>query len=26
VLTNLIGFWKSFVCGGNTDGTGVVSS
>jgi hypothetical protein len=26
VLTNLIGFWKSFVCGGNTGGAGVVSS
>jgi hypothetical protein len=26
VLTNLIGFWKSFVCGENTGGAGVVSS
>jgi hypothetical protein len=26
VLTNLIGFWKSFVCGGNMGGVGVVSS
>jgi hypothetical protein len=26
VLTNLIGFWKSLVCGGNTGGAGVVSS
>jgi hypothetical protein len=26
VLTNLIGFWKSFVCGGNMGGPGVVSS
>jgi hypothetical protein len=25
-VTNLIGFWKSFVCGGNTGGAGVVSS
>jgi hypothetical protein len=24
VLTNLIGFWKSFVCGGNMGGAGVV--
>jgi hypothetical protein len=26
VLTNLIGFWKSFVCGGNTGGPRVVST
>jgi hypothetical protein len=26
VLTNLIGFWKSFFCGGNMGGAGVVSS
>jgi hypothetical protein len=26
VLLNLIGFWKSLVCGGNTGGVGVVSS
>jgi hypothetical protein len=26
VLTNMIGFWKSFVCGGNMGGAGVVSS
>jgi hypothetical protein len=26
VLTKFIGFWKSFVCGGNTGGAGVVSS
>jgi hypothetical protein len=26
VLTNLIGFWKSFVCGGNMGGVGVLSS
>jgi hypothetical protein len=26
VITSLIGFWKSFVCGGNTSGAGVVSS
>jgi hypothetical protein len=26
VLTNLIGFWKSFVCGRNTCGAGVVFS
>jgi hypothetical protein len=26
VLTNLIGFWKSFVCGKNTGGAGIVSS
>jgi hypothetical protein len=25
VLTNLIGFWKSFVCGGNTGGARIVS-
>jgi hypothetical protein len=26
VLMNLIGFWRSFVCVGNTGGAGVVSS
>jgi hypothetical protein len=26
VLMNLMGFWKSSVCGGNTGGAGVVSS